>query len=137
MSAGTGAQLVCCLGLCSDGLTDVEFLRHIANTIKVSGAVRSEVSAYRSLNMTNSVSLLSMTDVALHEAKAQLSALVDRVSNGGGDVVITRRGKPVARLVPIDDESAIESALAHLLAARQSSTPGPQSLRELIDEGRR
>lgn len=96
-----------------------------------------EVSGYRSPKMTNSVSLLGMTDVALHEAKAQLSALVDRVSSGGGDVVITRRGKPVARLVPIDDESAIESALAHLLAARQSSTPGPQSLRELIDEGRR
>ena len=95
------------------------------------------VSAHRSLHMTNSVSLLGMTDVALHEAKAQLSALVDRVSTGGGDVVITRRGKPVARLVPIDDESVIESALAHLLAARQSSTPGPQSLRELIDEGRR
>lgn len=108
----------------------------VAEPLSVRAAHRN-VSAYRSLHMTNSVSLFGVTDVALHEAKAQLSALVDHVSTGGGDVIITRRGKPVARLVPIDDESVIESALAHLLAARQASTPGPQSLRELIDEGRR
>lgn len=78
-----------------------------------------------------------MTEVALYEAKAQLSAIVERVASTGEEVLITRRGKPMARLVPVDDESAIESALAHLVAAREASRPGGGTLRELIDEGRR
>ena len=78
-----------------------------------------------------------MTEVALYEAKAHLSALVEQVAATGEEVLITRRGKPMARLVPVDDRSAIESAMAHLLAAREASRPGPGTLRELIDEGRR
>lgn len=77
-----------------------------------------------------------MSEVAIYEAKAHLSEIVERVATTGEEVLITRRGKPMARLVPIDDSSAIESALAHLLAAREDSRPGSGSLRELIDEGR-
>jgi prevent-host-death family protein len=40
-----------------------------------------------------------MLTVNMHEAKSQLSALVEAV-NGGEEVVIARAGKPVARLVP-------------------------------------
>lgn len=78
-----------------------------------------------------------MTEIALYEAKAHLSALVERVEQAGEEIVITRRGRPAARLVPVDDDSAIESALALLLAARGASMPGSETLRELIDEGRR
>ena len=39
-----------------------------------------------------------MRSVGLAQAKAQLSALLDAVASGD-EVVITRRGKPVARLV--------------------------------------
>ena len=35
----------------------------------------------------------------MHQAKTQLSKLVERVE-AGEEVVITRRGKPAARLVP-------------------------------------
>lgn len=35
----------------------------------------------------------------MHEAKTQLSKLVERVENGE-EIVITRRGEPAARLVP-------------------------------------
>lgn len=35
----------------------------------------------------------------MHEAKTHLSKLVERAENGE-DIVITRRGEPVARLVP-------------------------------------
>lgn len=37
--------------------------------------------------------------VGVHEAKTQLSRLLDRVQ-GGEEVVITRRGQVIARLVP-------------------------------------
>ena len=77
-----------------------------------------------------------MFEIALYEAKARLSALVEQVQATGEEVLITRRGKPVARLVPIDDSSALEAALAHLLTAREHSHPGSGTLRDLIDEGR-
>jgi prevent-host-death family protein len=38
--------------------------------------------------------------VNIYAAKTQLSRLVDQV-NAGEDVVITRHGRPVARLVPV------------------------------------
>lgn len=40
--------------------------------------------------------------VGVHEAKTHLSRLLDDVA-AGEDVVITRRGRQVARLVPADD----------------------------------
>jgi prevent-host-death family protein len=40
-----------------------------------------------------------MAEVGMHEAKSQLSKLVERVQ-AGEEIVITRRGEPAARLVP-------------------------------------
>ena len=73
--------------------------------------------------------------VGVFEAKTSLSALLERVEHGE-EVVITRRGVPVARLVPAGD-SAVEQLLADLAAVRSRGAAGPESLRELIDEGRR
>lgn len=39
----------------------------------------------------------------MHEAKTQLSRLVER-AEAGEDVILQRNGKPVVRLVPIADE---------------------------------
>jgi prevent-host-death family protein len=46
-----------------------------------------------------------MVRVNIHEAKTHLSRLLERVE-GGEEVVIARAGKPIARLVPFDDDSA-------------------------------
>ena len=40
-----------------------------------------------------------MAEIGMHEAKTQLSKLVERVQ-AGEEIIITRRGKPAARLVP-------------------------------------
>lgn len=42
-----------------------------------------------------------MSTVSLRDAKAELSELVDEVINGG-TVTITRDGKPVAAIIPIN-----------------------------------
>ena len=42
-----------------------------------------------------------MSQVNIHEAKTQLSRLIDRVARGE-EIVIARSGKPVAKLVPFD-----------------------------------
>ena len=60
---------------------------------------------------------MTMRTVGLAEAKAQLSALLD-VVEAGDEVVITRRGQPVARLVRDGQGPQSEVAL-----------PWPQRLR--------
>ena len=45
-----------------------------------------------------------MTVVNMHEAKTRLSQLVVEVERGG-EVVVSRRGRPVARLVPYEPQA--------------------------------
>lgn len=46
-----------------------------------------------------------MSSVNIHEAKTQLSRLLERVE-AGEEIVIARAGKPVARLVPYAEGGA-------------------------------
>jgi prevent-host-death family protein len=52
---------------------------------------------------------MSMVVVGMHEAKTQLSRLVQRVQ-GGEEVIIERRGTPVARLVAVRSRSSFADA---------------------------
>ena len=52
----------------------------------------------------------AVQEVKVAQAKAQLSALLDRVE-GGEEIVIARRGKRVARLVP-EPRQAVSAAAA-------------------------
>ncbi len=57
-----------------------------------------------------------MAEVGAFEAKNKLSALLDRVEQGE-EIVITRHGRPVARLVPTDrgiDRAQVEAALQRM-----------------------
>jgi prevent-host-death family protein len=49
-----------------------------------------------------------MAQVGMHEAKTKLSQLVER-AEAGEEIVITRNGKPVARLVPIAGTNSLAS----------------------------
>jgi prevent-host-death family protein len=78
-----------------------------------------------------------MLTVGAFEAKTHLSALLDRVA-AGEEVVITKHGKPVARLVAaryIDRERA-NQAFQKLKELRKTTTLGGLSWKELRDEGR-
>lgn len=90
-----------------------------------------------------------MQSIPIHQAKAQLSELI-RAAEQGEDVVLTRHGKPVVRLVAErpDAPSAAErdrvaaQALSELRAFRalwQPPQPGEARLdwKALRDEGRR
>ncbi len=48
--------------------------------------------------------------VNLYDAKTQLSRLIDRAA-AGEDIVIARAGKPIVRLVPVDDVSPRQPGL--------------------------
>ncbi|MBU2806972.1 type II toxin-antitoxin system Phd/YefM family antitoxin [Acidithiobacillus ferrooxidans F221] len=73
--------------------------------------------------------------IALAEAKAHLSHVLDRVE-AGEELVITRRGKPVARVVPVRHPiiplPSLADFRAQLPKMRHSST---EMIRAIRDEG--
>jgi len=78
--------------------------------------------------------------VGSYEAKTHLPQLLDRVEHGE-IIVITRHGKPVAKLVPASPEKArpdVAQAVADMLAFRDKQGPKLEGLRirDLINEGR-
>jgi prevent-host-death family protein len=79
-----------------------------------------------------------MSQIGAFEAKTHLSELLDRVESGE-ELVIARRGRPVARLVPIADanQQRAAEAVKRLLALRRGATLGGIDWRELRDAGRR
>ena len=76
-----------------------------------------------------------MSTVTLADAKTHLSHLLDQVE-AGEEVVITRRGLPVARISPVEKPKRPIKALAefrtHMPSWRKPST---DLLRDLRDEG--
>jgi prevent-host-death family protein len=81
--------------------------------------------------------------VGMFEAKTTLSALVDEVEKGGS-VVITRHGKPVAKLVPAQSELSPEEIAKRTeavlglrkLANELKINATPEEIKEWINEGR-
>jgi prevent-host-death family protein len=79
-----------------------------------------------------------MQQIALFEAKNKLSGLLDQVA-AGEEFVITRHGKPVARLAPVVpafDRAKAKQAAKALLEIREGVTLGGLSIKELVNEGR-
>jgi prevent-host-death family protein len=81
-----------------------------------------------------------MRTTGIFEAKQNFSALIDAVE-AGEEVVITRHGKPVVRLLPVAprpvvSQRQIEQAIAELDRLRARVKPG-SGWRELRDEGRK
>jgi len=78
-----------------------------------------------------------MITMGVFETKTHLSALIDKVA-AGEEVVITKHGRPVARLVSAADADRARAleAFDRLLAARKGVTLGGLSWKELRDAGR-
>ncbi|MEI6066361.1 MAG: type II toxin-antitoxin system prevent-host-death family antitoxin [Methylococcaceae bacterium] len=79
-----------------------------------------------------------MITVGAFEAKTHLSTLLERVVQGE-EIIITRHGKPLARLIPvaIADRSRIDLTISKLKELRNGCNLGGLSWQELRDEGRR
>ena len=79
-----------------------------------------------------------MITVGAFEAKTHLSALLDRVAEGE-EVIITKHGKPVARLVSAAraDRERVTDAFERLKLLRKQTTLGGLSWQALRDTGRR
>src|SRR3954453_17723548 len=85
---------------------------------------------------------VAMEFVGAYEAKTHLPQLLDRVESGE-TIIITRHGKPVAKLVPASGETTkpdVKKAIEEMKRFQKEHGPtlGPGlTIRELIEEGRR
>jgi prevent-host-death family protein len=82
-----------------------------------------------------------MTEIGAFEAKDKLSALLDLVEKGQ-EITITRRGKPVAKLVAAKNfetkkKMTPEEAVAGIRKLAKGMTLGGLDLKALINEGRK
>jgi prevent-host-death family protein len=82
-----------------------------------------------------------MDHVSVLDAKNRLSALLDQVEKGQ-EVLITRRGKPVARLVPTSETGRSQATIEKLRALRQGIAARGErfswsELKDYRDDGRR
>ena len=79
-----------------------------------------------------------MREIGAFEAKSKLGQLLDWVE-AGEDIIITRRGKAVARLTSPDqafDRARAQGAAARIRARRRGVTLGGLKIKDLINEGR-
>lgn len=84
-----------------------------------------------------------MDEIGILDARNNLSALVERVEKGE-EVIITRHGKPVVKMVavePADEEERRRRAREAIKAIREMRKEvkplGDITIKELIEEGRR
>jgi prevent-host-death family protein len=79
-----------------------------------------------------------MREIGSFETKNKLSALLDQVEHGA-EIVITRHGKAVAKLVPTEagfDRKKAKRAAAGLREASKGVMFGGLKIKDLVNEGR-
>ena len=79
-----------------------------------------------------------MREIGAFEAKSKLGTLLDWVANGE-EILITRRGKAVARLVPANpgfDRARARQAADSIRARSVGITLGCIKIKDLVNEGR-
>ena len=76
-----------------------------------------------------------MVEINIHEAKTHLSRLLNRVA-AGEEIVISKAGKPIARLVPFDRPKIRREPGAdkgRIWIAEDFDAPLPPSVQELFE----
>ena len=80
-----------------------------------------------------------MKEIGAFEAKNKLAELLDLAENGE-EIIITRHGKQVARLGPVQksfDREAARQAVEDIKKMRKGMRIDDATIKELINEGRR
>lgn len=77
-----------------------------------------------------------MSTISAYDAKTHFSSLLERAGEGE-TVVITKHGRPVAKLVPFDVRPAVDDLVDTLLEARKGVRLEGLRARDLVEDGRR
>lgn len=54
-------------------------------------------------------------EVSASQFKARCLALLDEVAESGAELVVTKRGRPVARVVPVDEAASLRGSVEQLV----------------------
>jgi prevent-host-death family protein len=57
---------------------------------------------------------MDKNEIAAGEFKAQCLAILDEVAETGKEIIVTKRGKPVAKVVPIEPPKSLEGSVTIL-----------------------
>ncbi|MDR0945980.1 MAG: type II toxin-antitoxin system prevent-host-death family antitoxin [Bifidobacteriaceae bacterium] len=79
---------------------------------------------------------MSTKTLGSYEAKTHFSQMLDQVERGG-TVTITKHGRPVAVVSPVDGAKPDGAGVVAALQRARKGVKLGASVRELIDEGRR
>jgi len=77
---------------------------------------------------------MTFMEVNIHEAKTHLSRLLERVALGE-EIVIAKAGKPVAKLVPLDEQPRMRvlgSAKGEFTVPDDFNDPLPKEIEDLF-----
>jgi len=62
-------------------------------------------------------------EISASQFKARCLALLDQVAEGGGELVVTKRGRPVARVVAVEPESSLEGSVTYNVSDEELIAP--------------
>lgn len=78
--------------------------------------------------------------IGAFDAKTHFSGILEKVENGA-DFIITKRGKPVAKIIPIEQEKQMtrKEAIEALIEMRKlyRGKSGDFNIRKAIEDGRK
>ncbi|MCL2212122.1 MAG: type II toxin-antitoxin system prevent-host-death family antitoxin [Treponema sp.] len=78
--------------------------------------------------------------IGAFEAKTHFSQILEQVERGD-DFIVTKRGKPVAKITPIEQEKPMtrKEAIEALREMRKlyRGKPGDDNIKDLIEDGRK
>ncbi|MCB1088634.1 MAG: type II toxin-antitoxin system prevent-host-death family antitoxin [Verrucomicrobiae bacterium] len=76
--------------------------------------------------------------IGAFEAKTHLSQILEDIDQTGAEYCVTKRGRPVAMIVPFRGQDETRGSLLEWSKRiRSAAKAGSPSVHELIDEGRR
>lgn len=64
-----------------------------------------------------------MKQISASRFKAQCLALLDDVAAGGEEIVVTKRGEPVAKLVPLEPPASLRGSVTFLVSDEELIAP--------------
>ena len=62
-------------------------------------------------------------EITATQFKARCLALLDEVASSGAELVVTKRGRPVARVVAVDDEASLRGSVTYRVSDEELLAP--------------
>lgn len=67
--------------------------------------------------------VMSSREISAARFKAQCLALLDDVAESGQELIVTKRGRPVARLVPLEPPPSLLGSVTYLVSEEELLAP--------------